>query len=321
VVDASIYLWTHNTPITANQYTSNDYAVYNYLGGTGTSSAVNSGVNNSIPNGKIASGQSFFIKGLTNGNATFRNSMRLVGNNTQFFRLDENTTSNVQDFEKHRFWLDVIGNQNHYKQTLIGYCENATNAMDRGFDSSFLPVGNVVDLYSINNNDKLSIQGRKLPFYTEDQVPLGFVSATTGNFTIRLYDYDGLFVNQNIYLKDNYLNVIHDLKMSDYNFVSTIGTFEDRFVVVYENSFLSTSASVWNENSIVIYKPEDLIVVNSGSVTMKSIQVFDVRGRMIVEKRDINSSETRIDVGDTNQVLLFKITSEDGKVVTKKYIN
>lgn len=321
VVDATIYLWTHNTPITANQYTSNDYAVYNYLGGTGTASAPNSGINNSIPNGKIASGQSFFIKGLTNGNATFRNSMRIVGNNNQFFRTDENTTSNVQDFEKHRFWLDVIENQNHYKQTLIGYCENATNAMDRGFDSSFLPAGNFVDLYSINGNDKLSIQGRKLPFYTEDQVPLGFVSATTGNFTIRLYDYDGLFVNQNIYLRDNYLNVVHDLKMSDYSFTSNIGTFEDRFVVVYENSLLSSSESIWNENAIVIYKPNDLIVVNSGTVNMKNIKVFDVRGRIIVEKNNVNSLETRIDVGDTNQVLLFEITSEDGKVVTKKYVN
>jgi len=91
--------------------------------------------------------------------------------------------------------------------------------------------------------------------------------------------------------------------------------------VVYENSFLSTSESAWNENSIVVYKPNDLIVVNSGRVTMKNIQVFDVRGRMIVEKNNVNSTESRIDVGDTNQVLLFKITSDDGKVVTKKYIN
>ena len=166
-----------------------------------------------MPNGKIASGQSFFIKGLSNGNATFRNSMRLVGNNSQFFRLDDQSaTSSIQDLEKHRIWLDIIENELNYKQTLIGYCENATNGIDRGFDSSFLPAGNVVNLYSINGDDKLIIQGRTLPFMVNDEVPLGFISSNSGNFTIRLYDFDGLFENQDIFLKDNYLNVYETKK-------------------------------------------------------------------------------------------------------------
>jgi hypothetical protein len=42
-------------------YTSDDYAVYNLLGGVGTSSSKNVGVNNFRPDGKVASGQSFFV--------------------------------------------------------------------------------------------------------------------------------------------------------------------------------------------------------------------------------------------------------------------
>ena len=322
VVDASIYLWTHNTPITANQYTSNDYAVYNYMGAVGTSSAFNSGINSYLPNGKIASGQSFFIKGLSNGNATFRNSMRLVGNNSQFFRLDDQSaTSSIQDLEKHRIWLDIIENELNYKQTLIGYCENATNGIDRGFDSSFLPAGNVVNLYSINGDDKLIIQGRTLPFMVNDEVPLGFISSNSGNFTIRLYDFDGLFENQDIFLRDNYLNVYHNLKESNYNFTSGQGTFEDRFVLVYMNSVLSNQEANWNENSVVIYKPNNDLIIDSGNVVMKNVKIFDVRGRQIIEKNNINSTETKIDLGDVNQVLLIQIFSTDNKMITKKYVN
>jgi hypothetical protein len=41
-----------------------DYAVYNLLGGVGTSSSKNVGVNNFRPDGKVASGQSFFLSSL-----------------------------------------------------------------------------------------------------------------------------------------------------------------------------------------------------------------------------------------------------------------
>jgi hypothetical protein len=58
-------------------YTSADYAVYNLLGGVGTSSSKNIGINNTKPDGKIA-GAVFFIAAATGGGvAKFNNKMRL----------------------------------------------------------------------------------------------------------------------------------------------------------------------------------------------------------------------------------------------------
>lgn len=323
VVDGTIYLWTHNTVVTANQYTMNDYAIYNYMGGVGTASAINAGVNGTVPTGKIASGQSFFIRGLSNGNATFRNNMRISGNNDQFFRMSSPpvTATSVQELEKNRIWLDLIGNESYYKQILIGYCETATDGIDRGFDSKVLSIGNPVNLYSINDDFRLSIQGKALPFDANDQVPLGFVSTVDGNFTLKLANFDGLFENQDIYLLDNYLNVVHNLKQGDYDFASNAGTFENRFVIVYVDATLSNPETAFNENSIIVYKPNDKLVVNSGSIVMKTIKVYDTRGRLIQEVKDINAVETSIDVGTTNQALLLQITSQDGITVTRKYIN
>jgi len=260
---------------------------------------------------------------LTAGNATFKNSMRIVGNNDQFFKFSSDSHLNPtnQDFEKHRIWLDVVGNQGSYKQTLVGYAQNATNEMDRGFDGEFLDVGNPVAIYSINNGSRLNVQGRALPFNVDDEVALGFRTTTTGSFQINLYDFDGLFENQDIYIKDNFLNIIHDLKSGSYSFVSESGTFENRFVLVYKNSLLGVSNSVFNADSVILYKPHSKVIINSGATLMKEVKVFDVRGRLLMEKKEINASIIDFDLGTTNQVLLFHITSDDSRTIVKKYVN
>ena len=56
VLEGTLYFWTHNTKITDNAYTSDDYASYN-----GTGSIATSGGSKS-PSGKIAAGQGFFAK-------------------------------------------------------------------------------------------------------------------------------------------------------------------------------------------------------------------------------------------------------------------
>jgi len=53
---------------------------------------------------------------------------------------------------------------------------------------------------------------------------------------------------------------------------------------------------------------------------MSSVKVFDIRGRLLLNKKGINASQTILNVGLSNEVLLVQITSEDGAIVTKKVI-
>ena len=320
IVDKTIYLWTHNTAITNNNYSNSDYAVYNYLGGTGTSAApsgTTGGLNTNVPTGKIASGQSFFIKGLAAGNATFQNSMRVAGNNSQFFK----NAAPSQSTPMSRIWLDINNNQGDYKQTLIGYTQNATLGLDKGYDGDYYSFGAPISLYSLVAANALAIQGRPLPFDVSDEVPLGFATTITGTITINLYDFDGLFTQQEIYLKDKQLNTIVNLKQGAYSFATNAGTFNDRFVLVYKNNTVTANSSSFNENSIVLFKPNQDLLIDAGSTVMKTVRVFDVRGSLILEKEGINDTKTSITTGTTNQVLLIEITSQDGEVVSKKYVN
>jgi hypothetical protein len=323
ILGGTIYLWTHNTMINPTQYTQSDYAVYNLVGGVGTGTAGGGTGNTAVPNGKLASGQGFFVKGLASGTATFNNSMRVNGNNSQFFRTNSDDDQHTEgEIEKHRVWLEIKNNQGAYKQMLVGYVETATNGKDISFDGDAVDGGNVVGLYSVLGADKLTIQGRALPFTTNDQVPLGYKAAIAGSYEIALSDFDGLFTEQDVYLEDTMLNVIHDLKSASYTFSTTAGTFDTRFILRYtDGASLGVVTPTFNSNSVVVYKDDAGIHISTGTIQMESVTIFDIRGREIFNTNGVNSTMTTVaGLNAAQQVLLVQIKSNDNRIVTKKIV-
>ena len=77
----------------------------------------------------------------------------------------------------------------------------------------------------------------------------------------------------------------------------------------------------FNESQVVIYKtPTNEISINTGNVLMSMVKIFDIRGRLLQEQKDINASQTFMNAVLTTEVLLVQITSEEGLVVTKKVL-
>lgn len=328
VIDGTFYFWTHNTlPSTANSgsatynYSSDDYASYNGVGGVKTKSAVTGG---QTPTGNIASGQSFFIAGKTSGNVTFSNSMRVkAGNNSQFFKTS-NTTQSEQEpatIEKNRLWLNISNEAGDFNETLIGYVSNATNGLDQAFDGVNLSSGTTT-LYSIIDTNNLVIQGRALPFTNTDVVPLGMKISTAGQYTINMDQFDGLFTSQNIYLFDSVTNTTHDLKASDYVFNSEIGTFNSRFEIRYVNGTeLGIDTPIVTNNDVIVYKSGNQIAVKATNFTIDNIQVYDLTGKVIFSKAKVNSNDfitTGLNVG--TQVVIVKVNLDNNQSVSKKVI-
>ena len=317
-VSGTLYFWTHNTPINGSgQYALNgDYSSYNLSGGL---ASTNTGSGNiTIPTGYVASGQGFFVKGLTTSPAVFTNDMRKAGNNKNFYRTTAN--ANQDDLERHRYWLNITNTEGAFKQALVAYVATASLGLDRLFDGELVESSNVIALYTKVDQTRLSIQGRPLPFAIADTVPLCIKSTIASTYTITMPQYDGLFTEQHVYLEDRVLNVIHDLRDSPYTFATAIGTFEDRFVLRYTNQALGI-APVFNENSVVVYKNEQGLFINTGQEIMKTVTIYDVLGRQIAVQKLINSTATRFtNLPTTQQVLLVKIESENGITVTKKVL-
>jgi hypothetical protein len=280
-------------------------------------------VNSSAPSGNIAAGQGFFIDAAASGTVNFNNTIRLAGSNGQFYRPAGRNATNSQATEKHRLWVNIINNQGAYKQALIGYVTGATNDRDMRYDADLTEAGNSVSIYSLLNQDKLTIQGRALPFETTDVIPLGVRTNVAGEYAIQLENFDGLFAQgQNIYLEDKLLGIVHDLKTGDYTFSTTGGTIENRFEIQFEDGTLSVDTPIDVANAVVVYKKNQIIFINSGNIMMNEVKIYDTRGRLITTKSNIQATEVQFDeLQVANQVLFIHITTETGQKVTKKIIH
>ncbi len=299
----TLYFWTHRSQGAAS---GANYCTFNNTGGTAAISGGNP------PNGTITSGQGFMLLANANGTATFTNSMRTGNNTGTFYRMAN---------EKHRIWLNLDGLTSGLNQILVGYIDGATNGVDIGMDGEQIEGGSSIS--SIINDSNYIIQGRALPFDDTDVVPLNFNAQTAGTYTISLDHVDGLFSgDQDIFLKDNLLGIAHSIKQSAYTFVSAEGSFANRFEITYQNSPLGTEAPLLDSNQITMYKERGIIRINSGLITMSNVKVFDMRGRLVYEKDDINANETSLeDLKAEQEVLLVQITSDKGLIVVRKAVH
>jgi len=317
-ISGALYFWTHNTPFTNNKYTSDDYATYNLLGGVGTRGAVSSGLNENIPDGSIASGQAFFVLNKNSEKIDFDNSMRISGQNATFFKFIKTNKSSV---EKHRIWLNLKNNEGVFKQILLGYAAGATNSFDQNFDAESINGNKFVNFYSINENKNLVIQGRSLPFVSNDTISLGYMTTIAGNFTISIDHTDGDLNMQSIYLEDKLTDKLHDLKGADYFFSTGTGTFKDRFVLRYIDKSLGIIDFENPKNDVLVSVKDKRIQLNSIKENFKEVTIYDVSGKVVYNKNKIGNTEFVINLSvSANQVLLVKTTLENGNTSTNKII-
>jgi hypothetical protein len=335
-LDGTIYFWTHNTaldlatnitnpgPGWAYTYSLNDYAAYNSVGGVGVGSGTGATSGGSAPTGKIASGQGFFATCKATGTVTFNNSMRVTGNNSQFFKT-KNPNKSAKTIEKKRIWLNLTNTQGAFKQTLVGYVTNATNDYDSHFDGQSFDGNEFVDFYSVNQDKNLVIQGRALPFDENDEVPLGFRTTINGVFTINIDQVDGFLKNQAVFIEDKLTNTVFDLKSGNYTFNTVAGTFNDRFILRYTDNSGSKTLETANfdslEKTVLVSNKNKQIKINSSVEMINMVTIFDLLGRQIYQKANVNSNELSIsNLVLSHQIVMVKTVLQNGETVTKKII-
>lgn len=310
----ALYFWRKT-----NGASGSAYATYTLAGGTAPSPGTLASPSSAIPNGTIQVGQGFIAKAFSTTLA-FDNTMRITPNNDdQTFRSASSELPST--VERNRFWLNLSDATQTIGQTMVSYMTGATNGLDAQIDGKYIN-DSATALTSLIEGQEYAIQGKTLPFNASDVVPLGFKTETAGNYSISIFDKDGLFANngQIIYLRDNLLNSVQNLNSGAYNFTSQAGVFNGRFDVIYQNA-LSTDVVDFTSNNVSIYNQNNVLNINSGNNTMSTVKVYDVLGRLLAQSNKINASQTQINIPATNQALIVQITSSEGIVVVKKVAN
>ena len=342
-LDGAIYLWSQNAvPANTNNgnsnlnFASSDYAMVNGAGEV-------AGGDGLLPNRFIPSGQGFFtsyhntgnvISSVVNGDGdlistgevTFRNAMRTTGNNNQFFRTSSNSGMNANN----KLWLNLTSDNGVFSQILVGYVNGATNDNDGAYYDATrnISTGMSAFMYSTINgsNKNYAIQGKAPESLNLDEViPLGIY--TTINiptlYKISIEQFEGSFFNSNtIYLKDYEMNTIHNLSSSDYNFTSSVGDFNNRFEIIFNENSLSTSSFDLNENTISIIELENdnvkFLVAND--LTIKWIKIYDVLGRALYVFKGSENVEA-YNLSNLNQsIYIAQVELSNGAIISKKAI-
>lgn len=318
-IQGALYFWTHGTPPINGKYSANDYVVYNLLGGVGITSTLNSSNYITTPDGIIAAAQGFFIKSSSEGSIEFNNSMRVKARNSVFFK-PESSKAKVE-IEKLRFWLNLYNNDGALKQILLGYAKEASNSLDC-YDAESFGSSQAIDLYSVLESKKLIIQGRALPFSEDDSIKLGYRSDVKTTLNFEIDHQDALFNEINIFLVDRALNKYHNLSEGPYLFDSGVGTFSNRFSIVYANKALGNKTFQDNDSpNILISVKNPTINIESFDQPIGEIVIFDILGNELYKKNKLQTNKISIqNLFSSHQVLIVKVIYINGKSITKKVI-
>jgi hypothetical protein len=240
--------------------------------------------------------------------------------NSQFFKTATNLKI-ADAIEKNRVWLNLTNAEGAFKQTLVGYITGATNGYEGLYDGESYDGNQFIDFYSVNQDKNLVIQGRALPFEDTDEVPLGYSSTIDGEFEITIDELDGLLVDKDIFLEDIATSTTHNLKEGAYKFNTQSGVFNDRFVLKYTNKTLALDDVEVAVKGVAVSKTNKQLRINSLEDEIDKVQVYDLLGRLIYHKNNLNTTEFVIsNIASNSQALLVKVGLRSGKTTTRKIL-
>lgn len=324
-ISGTLYFWTHvgNIQVAAinpgpqtYNFSPDDFAYYNLSGGTRAGLLAGGGGNNAAPTGRIASGQGFQVDANSNSNVVFNNGMRNKAYaNNHFYK--NGTAETV--LEKDRIWLNLTNTEGIFSQQLVAFLPNATENEDWSYDGELAKSNNYAAFYSLINEKPFKIQARDA-FHIHQRVPLGFTSAYEKSYTVSIDALEGVLETNNIYLQDLQLNLIHDLKASDYTFTTPAGMFNNRFILRFttETEALDNPVFEPTTNTVTVYANEALHI-KSSSENISEVVVYDVLGRILFQKQNCHSKEVVLHtLQQTKSMLVVKVKLENGREVTEK---
>ncbi len=298
-ISGTLWFWNHSTAQVGGANDAADYATWTGMGSTGGNTA-------KAPDDYIQSAQGFFVEASSsNPSISFTNNMRVVGNNTQFFKTQQNE-------ERNRVWLSITNTNNDYNQILIGFAKDATDGVDRLYDGKKFKAHPRISFYSLIDSVDYSIQGLPNPVYLiEKKIPLGLDAWTTGSHSITIDSLDNWPTDYALTLIDHYLDSIHDLRINPiYTFdIEQVGAIKNRFELGVKDveEDISTGLESANQNVLKTFISNDQLIVQSQDVNIQNIFIYDINGRILHQSSNLGTRLEQITLNTTGTLIISVI--------------
>ncbi|MDO6596978.1 choice-of-anchor D domain-containing protein [Oceanihabitans sp. 2_MG-2023] len=327
----AIYYWEHFGGGTHNtiEY-EGGYAVYNLSGGvqaiqydyvTGGVD-LSGGTGTKTPGRYIPVAQGFFVIGSNNGTINFNNNQRTFtkeGVTSTFIRSSNN---NEETDNRLKLRLGFESSNTYKRQLLITRDDQATNAIDFGYDAENKDEQNT-DMFWMINNEKFVIQGTNV-IDEATVLPIGIKTSESG---INTFNIDALIhfpEELQVYIHDKTLNTYHNLKNSDFQIDLPAGEYLERFEITFNNQSLSI-AEVNHENieTYFVNDTETMVINNPKSLQIEQAKIINMLGQEVYRYDEI-TNKNYIELKTKNLSVgsyIISLKTEIGEISKKVLVN
>ena len=358
IFDGTVYFWDHFSGAThiLREYIGG-YATLNLTGGAPAISTddrilANNASGTKTPKQFIPVSQGFFVNTgtyetlsggapftLDGGPITFKNSQRVFARessgNSIFLKPEIVSKTNKEEEKSSipKIRVSFKSPKGYHRQLLVGANPITTNGFDLGYDAPMIEY-NVEDMYWLQGGNYLVIQG--VPDFGKDQIlPLGIRIEKTGEFTIKIDSLENISSTQNVYLRDQLLDSIHDIKEEPYMGSAEPGEYIDRYQLI----FFKESAQdpivvdpIVNEDPIIIddlseisllhsYLENEMMVLNPKELRITAIYLFDLNGKLLDVFDEVPSEkEIRLKLSTYSEGIYALKMHTDEQIITRKII-
>jgi hypothetical protein len=278
---------------------TNNYGVYNSLGTVGTN-----GISNFI-----APMQGFFVRADSNASVQMTNDIRVHTNASNWFKPSAN--KNYKNSENIKIKItsqSKLGSDEVLLQ--FGAASNQAGAA-----KLYSTIKTAPSAYLTSGAQELTV--RYLTNTTNNPIiPLAFKPGSDGNYTMRI-DFDAAHYDF-VVLEDTKTKVKHDLKETPtYAFNATVTDAFDRFLLHFE------AVPIENKTlPILMYYNGNEIVFDASLVPDETVvEVFDILGRKILDKKIRGKTIHYVPFNTKNQVFIVKAVSAGLSCTSKIFVH
>lgn len=303
----------------------------------------------SSPTGKTAKryipiGQGFLVEGtVANGTVKVKNAHRKFykesGSDSEFFRLSESTSNTesrtnsndenelteegmvaVSDDYK-RFRINVDFNETYTRQLLMNFHDSATDGFDYGLEGK-TPGLLSSDAYWTLNGTPYAIQA--FQYNSDLAIPVVLTLNQQQSVNFRMFDVQNFDSSQPIYIHDIENDIYVDLRTQEYFLNLEAGDYSTRFEIVFQSPETLSVPSLTDSDITIVQnnKIDELIIVNSKNLDIKTVVVFDINGKQIFNENNLeNQSEYSFNTQHlTSGVYIVSVNTGSNQQLNKKVI-
>jgi len=224
------------------------------------------------------------IRALNNGAVlNFTNSMRVAGSNTQFFKVTG---------EDSRLWFSMEGDD-LFNQILIGVLADATDGEDRLYDAVKIRGNTDISLSAVNDERDYAILAFPPP-EADRTVPLNVFVSEAGVYRFHANTMEG-FDDLDVYFTDTQNSTFQLLEEGTQIEVSlSEGEHYGRFFLNFSGSLVTDIRETAVPTlSAYAYRDDLHLLLNGSEGDAASLQLFDMQGRLIMERMNLPFTEGR----------------------------